>query len=170
MKKRHKRAALVRCVHLVVLHVAMAVAGAQVALAAPPQLPSEGGLLVLPNVRVENAAKPVDALSGKTSSAAGTSGMKAYRDPETGKLRRPTADDLLDEASAAQPSAAPSVRVTTSADGRRSAQSDESFMSYAVVTRDAGGRLDMQCVTGEQQARKALTRNAGKAKERDHAH
>jgi hypothetical protein len=95
--------------------------------------------------------------------------MKAYRDPDTGKLRRPTADDLLAEAAAAPAPTVPNVRVTTTADGRRSAQLDESFMSYSVVRRDASGKLDEQCVTGEQQALKALAGRFDK-KEHDHAH
>jgi hypothetical protein len=96
--------------------------------------------------------------------------MKAYRDADTGKLRRPTADDLLAEAAATPAlAAAPSARITTSADGRRSAQLDESFMSYAVVSRNTSGKLDMQCVTGEEQARKALA-GAVTRKEHGHAH
>jgi len=164
--KAGKNAVLPRAVRLALMQ-GVFVAGAQAAFAASPQLPSEGGLLVLPNVKVENAAVPVD---GKASNAAATSGMKAYRDAETGKLRRPTADDLLAEAAAAPARvAAPSVRITTSANGRRSAQLDESFMSYAVVNRDASGKLDMQCVTGEEQAQKALA-GAITRKEQGHAH
>jgi hypothetical protein len=159
-------AALSRAARLALMQGVL-IAGAQIAFAAPPQLPSEGGLLVLPNVKVENAAKPIDGPQGKT---AATSGMKAYRDAETGKLRRPTADDLLAEAAAAPARvAAPSARITTSANGRRSAQLDESFMSYAVVNRDASGKLDMQCVTGEEQAQKALA-GAVARKEQSHAH
>jgi hypothetical protein len=164
--KAEKNVALSRAARLVLMQGVL-VAGAQVAFAAPPQLPSEGGLLVLPNVKVENAAKPIDGTAGKT---AVTSGMKAYRDADTGKLRRPTADDLLAEAAATPaPAAAPSARITTSADGRRSAQLDESFMSYAVVSRNTSGKLDMQCVTGEEQARKALA-GAVTRKEHGHAH
>jgi hypothetical protein len=164
--KARKNAVLPRAVRLALMQGAF-VAGAQAALAASPQLPSEGGLLVLPNVKVENAAKPVD---GTVSKAAATSGMKAYRDAETGKLRRPTPDDLLAEAAAAPaPAAAPSARITTSANGRRSAQLDESFMSYAVVNRNASGKLDMQCVTGEEQAQKALAGDVA-GKEQGHAH
>ncbi|HKW85349.1 MAG TPA: hypothetical protein VJN68_16495 [Burkholderiaceae bacterium] len=162
--KAGKNAVLPRAVRLALMQGAF-VAGAHAAFAAPPQLPSEGGLLVLPNVKVENAAKPIDGMASKT---AATSGMKAYRDAETGKLRRPTADDLLAEAAATPaPAAAPSARITTGANGRRSAQLDESFMSYAVVSRNASGKLDLQCVTGEEQVRKAL---AGAIDRKEHAH
>jgi hypothetical protein len=158
--------ALVRCAQFAVLGGLTSAAG--VALAAPPQLASEGGLLVLPNVKVEKSAVPVDTAADKR---VGASGMKAYRDADTGQLRRPTADDLAAElaaAAAAPAPAAPSVRITTSANGRRSAQLDESFLSFMVVKRDANGKLDEQCVTGEQQALKALDGQA-KHKEHDHA-
>lgn len=162
-----RKTALVRCAQLAVLGGLTGAAG--LAFAAPPQLASEGGLLVLPNVKVEKSAVPIDAAAGKT---AGTNGMKAYRDSETGQLRRPTADDLAAElaaAAAAPAPAAPSVRITTGANGRRSAQLDETFLSYVVVKRDADGKLAEQCVAGEQQALKALNGNVD-TKEHDHAH
>jgi hypothetical protein len=162
-----RKTALVRCARLAVLGAVTGAAG--VALAAPPQLVSEGGLLVLPNVKVEKSAVPIETAPAKQ---AGSVGMKAYRDSETGQLRRPTADDLAAElaAAAATPApAAPSVRITTSANGRRSAQLDESFLSFMVVKRDANGKLAEQCVNGEQQALKALNGNVD-TEEHDHAH
>jgi hypothetical protein len=135
-------------------------AGAQAALAGPPELRSEGGLLVLPNVRVVQSAQPVDGRgTGRDV------GMKAYRDPDTGKLRNATPEELQIEAQTATPSNnAAGARITTAVNGRKSAQLDESFMSYAVVRRGEQGELDMLCVTGEGEARKAL-KSAPAAKE-----
>jgi hypothetical protein len=142
-----------------------AVAGAQAALAGPPELRSEGGQLVLPNVRVEQSAQPVDGRgTGRDV------GMKAYKDAETGKLRKATQEELQIEAQAAPPSNnAAGARVTTAPNGRKSALLDESFMSYAVVRKGEQGKLDMLCVTGEGEAQRAL-KGAPVAKEDRHAH
>jgi hypothetical protein len=164
MEKRLERhSALAGAARMVMLGAA--VAGAQAALAAPPELRSEGGQLVLPNVRVEQSAQPVDG-RGTT----GEAGMKAYKDPDTGKLRKPTQEELQIEAQTTPPSNnAAGARVTTAPNGRKSAQLDESFMSYAVVRKDKRGKLDMLCVTGESAAHKAL-KGAPVAKEDRHAH
>jgi hypothetical protein len=128
-------------------------AGTQAALAAPPELPSQGGLLMLPNVKVEMAAQTVDGKSGSSREL----GMKAYKDRETGALRKQSPEEMIEEA-AASPRAnnAAGARVTVSSTGRKSAALDESFMSYAVVRKADDGSIDMQCVTGESQARAAL--------------
>lgn len=162
-----RTAALLRRARCAALGALAGAAG--LAMAAPPQLKSEGGLLVLPNTKVEMAAAPVDGAAGKP---VGSAGMRAYRDGETGKLRRPTADDLAAEraeAAAAPTPAEPNVRIATHANGRRSAELDDSFLSYALVKRDAKGKLVEQCVTGDEQARKALNGSVD-PKEHDHAH
>jgi hypothetical protein len=141
------------------------IAGAQAALAGPPELRSEGGQLVLPNVRVEQAAQPAD---GRGS--ARDVGLKAHRDPETGKLRKATQEELQIEAQAAPPSNnAAGAKVTVAPNGRKSAVLDDSFMSYSVVRKGEQGKLDMLCVTGEGEAHKAL-KGASVAKEGRHAH
>lgn len=140
-------------------------AGAQAALAAPPEMRSEGGLLVLPNVRVEQSAQPADG-----SASGREAGMKAYKDAETGKLRKPTQEELQIEAQAAPPSnKAAGATVRTAPNGRKSAQLDESFMSYAVVRKDEQGKVETMCITGEGEAHKALTSTVVR-KERRHAH
>jgi hypothetical protein len=162
MEKRLERcSALAGAVRMVMLGAT--VAGAQAAVAGPPELRSEGGLLVLPNVRVERSSQPVD---GRGS--AREVGMKAYKDPDTGKLRKATQEELQIEAQTTPPSNnAAAATITTSANGRKSALLDESFMSYAVVRKGEDGKLDMVCVTGEGDAQKAL--KAPVAKEDRHA-
>jgi hypothetical protein len=148
-----------------VVMLGTALSCAQAALAAPPELRSEGGLLVLPNVRVEQSAQPVDGrASGRDV------GMKAYKDAETGKLRKATQEELQIEAQATLPANnAAAAQVTVAPDGRKSALLDESFMSYAVVRKGDQGKLDMVCVTGEGEAQRAL-KGAPVAKESRHAH
>ncbi|HEU5293941.1 MAG TPA: hypothetical protein VFU71_04050 [Burkholderiaceae bacterium] len=132
--------------------------------AAPPQLPSEGGLLVLPNVRVENSSQPI---AGQRTR--GQAGLKAYKDHETGKLRKATPEEQQEEAQSAPRANNPAgATIVVSPGGRKSATLDESFMSYSVVRKGADGKLDTMCVTGEAQARKALS-GVLPAKEHGHA-
>jgi hypothetical protein len=163
MKPTHRVDAA--CAARLVLRGFALAACAQAALAAPPALRSEGGLLVLPNVRVENASLPVD---GRVPRAA--AGMRAYKDHETGQLRKASPEEQQEEAQAAPASNdASGARVTMSADGRKSASLDESFMSYAVVRKGADGRLEQICVTGETAAEHALHAKPT-GKEAGHAH
>lgn len=146
--------------------LAAAVAAVQAAGAAPPQLRSENGLLMLPNVRVENAAAPVEG-QGTRSSA----GVRAYKDRETGQLRKATPEEQQAEAEAPVVANNPAgARISVMANGRKSAALDESFMSYSVARRSADGTLDTQCVTGETAAQHALHAHPrANAKEHGHA-
>ena len=165
MTRRHqRRTGLAGAARVIVLGAAAACA--QATLAAPPDLGSEGGLLVLPNVRVEKSTQPVDGRASPREA-----GMKAYKDKDTGQLRKATSEELQEEAQTTPPANnAAAASVTVSPDGRKSAALDESFMSYAVVRKGADGKLDSVCVTGEAQAQRAL-KGAPVAKEdRHHAH
>lgn len=153
-----------RMLRLTALHTL--IAAAPMAIAAAPELPSVGGLLVLPNVKIELAQQPVDGkpMLGREN------GQKAYREHDTGKLRKITPEEQQEEANSIPlDNNAAAARVTISASGRKSALLDESFMSYAVVRKGDDGKLDTQCVTGEAQANKALKGKAI-AKEQRHAH
>lgn len=143
-----------------------AVVAAHAATAAPPQLPSEGGLLMLPNVRVENATRPVEGQGTRASA-----GVRAYKDRETGQLRKATPEEQQAEAEAPAPANDPAgARVSVMANGRKSAALDETFMSYSVVRRNADGSLDTRCVTGETAAQHAMhARTPATAKEHGHA-
>jgi hypothetical protein len=94
--------------------------------------------------------------------AAGQQGMVAARDPQTGELRTPTAQEMK-ELAAQRPATlappAPAV-VVKRADGTRQVRLGERGLVYSVVTRDAGGKLAQQCVTGERSAEGALTQSA----------
>lgn len=140
-------------------------AGAQAALAAPPELQSAGGLLVLPNVKIDKSPQPVDG--GPASSR--DAGMKAYKDHETGALRKQTPEEMIEEAAAAPlANNAAAARVSVSSTGRKSAVLDDSFMSYAIVRKGDDAKLEMQCVTGDTHAHAALKAVAPAAKEHRH--
>ncbi|GGC68600.1 hypothetical protein GCM10011396_14550 [Undibacterium terreum] len=96
------------------------------------------------------------------------SGMRVAKDPVTGKLRAPTAEEdealnnqiKADEASKAgrqstQARAKRAVAVVR-ADGSRTMVLDESFMTYSVATRKADGSIEMECVTGSEAADKLV--------------
>lgn len=88
--------------------------------------------------------------------------LVVVRDPETGMLRAPTAAEL--EAMAARASRQAEVRIGAAAapqqkahaSGARGVRLTDDFMSYAVVTRAADGRLVKQCVDGAQNIPAAL--------------
>ena len=99
--------------------------------------------------------------------AAGQEGMVVVRDPQTGKLRAPTADEL--KALRAQtPSAAltaPRQPATVSrGDGSRGVRLGERNMVYEVVTRGADGKLTRECVQGSTGATHALDHTDDAAK------
>src|SRR5262249_37154715 len=65
-----------------------------------PQLVHKDGLLVFPNVRLEQSAVPVES----SANGPGSAGMRAYRDERTGKLRNATQEELTIEALQTPPS------------------------------------------------------------------
>lgn len=100
--------------------------------------------------------------------AADAVGMRIVRDPVTGQLRAPTAEEAqaMDaaaakaraDATAAAPESNPDTRAPVeirSANGVRYRVND-SFLSYSVITRKADGSLAMQCVTGKEAAEKLV--------------
>ena len=144
---------------------AAALMGAGTALAQSGAQPANG-IMQFKNARMEAAApQHIEQLSRSL----GTSGMRAYVDPATGELREQTPE----EAAAGATKSATAFRsfkstVTTSPLGGLIAEvDDDTFMVNAVVTRDASGKLKMQCVAGPESLKAAL-RGAGK--EHGHAH
>lgn len=101
------------------------------------------------------------AVSTSPVRAAGQEGMVVVRDPQTGKMRAPTADEL--KALRARTPASPALQggqtgrpsVTTRADGSRGVRLGEKALVYEIVSRDASGKLTSQCVQGENAAHDA---------------
>jgi hypothetical protein len=99
--------------------------------------------------------------------AAGQEGMVVVRDPLTGKMRAPTADELKALRAQTPPSAAPGATrqpsTVSRADGSRGVRLGERNMVYEVVTRGADGKLTSRCVHGEAGASHALEHGADDA-------
>ncbi|SDF41785.1 hypothetical protein SAMN05428966_11587 [Massilia sp. PDC64] len=98
------------------------------------------------------AALCVLAAFSMHAKAAGQEGMVVVRDPLTGQLRAPTADELK-ELRAKTPAtagfAAPRTPATISRrDGARGVRLGEKSMVYEVVTRGPDGKLTSECVQG----------------------
>ncbi|WP_296943086.1 post-PEP-CTERM-1 domain-containing protein [uncultured Massilia sp.] len=103
----------------------------------------------------------------------GQEGMVVVRDPQTGKLRAPTAEEAralrAKTPRDAAIGAARAPQVVAGRAGARGVRLGEKSMVYDVVTRDADGKLSSQCVHGAQAAQDALHRPSPDAKEHDHA-
>ncbi len=103
--------------------------------------------------------------------AEGQEGMVVVRDPQTGKLRAPT-DDEMKALRAQSPSAAlaaPRQPATVSrGDGSRGVRLGERNMVYEVVTRGADGKLTRECVEGSAGAAQALDHADAAAKHGNH--
>jgi hypothetical protein len=104
------------------------------------------------------------AIATLAAPLAGAQGMRVSRDPVTGQIRIPTAEenkalDDLQAAAAAKaaasgqsaPAAVTPVAVTHS-DGSVEQKLDEQSMVYSVMVRNADGTMSMQCVTGQDTA------------------
>lgn len=126
-----------------------------VAQAAEPQT-GANGLMSFPNARV------VVAPELSVSAAPAGTGMVAYKDPATGQLVGPSAEQAAALAAAAVPavSAKSGGRVAmggriaplTTAKGGVGRKLDDSTASYAVIQKDADGNLVESCVPGEDVA------------------
>lgn len=112
------------------------------------------------------------ALSG-SAFAAGQDGQTVFKDPVTGKFRNPTADEAkqLNDLRAADKAAAkaerkqsnvaakgaPAGTAVRQANGIIQGTLDEESMTYSVMTRNAEGELVLQCVTGAESAKTAMS-------------
>jgi len=116
-----------------------------------PAPEARAGVLVLPNVRIQ-AATPgqMKLLTGRAFDQG-----RAYKDEETGQLRSPTPEELIQASAEPEPESRP-VEVRTLADGTRVAALGEEAMLHSVVRRTADGKLQEECVTGSTAAAKAM--------------
>jgi hypothetical protein len=111
------------------------------------------------------AALCVLAAFSMHAKAAGQEGMVVVRDPLTGKMRAPTADELKElraKAPATAAMAAPRTPATVSRrDGSHGVRLGEKSMVYEVVTRGPDGKLTSECVRGEAGTGPAMDHNHG---------
>ena len=102
-------------------------------------------------------------------------GMVVVRDPQTGKMRAPTPQELRALRAKAPPPAASltgtpaAPKNLTRRDGARGVRLGEKTMVYDVVTRGADGKLSSQCVQGDAGAADALQHPAN-AEHKEHNH
>ena len=81
--------------------------------------------------------------------AAPTPGLRAFRDPVTGQLRQPTAEEaaaLARVQAEAAPERQPVFEVIVHPDGMRSVDLQGAFLSAAVATRNPDGSITVHCV------------------------
>lgn len=102
-------------------------------------------------------------------------GMVVVRDPQTGKMRAPTPEELRALRAKAPPSAAAlsgapqQNKALTRRDGARGVRLGEKNLVYEVVTRGPDGKLGSQCVQGDAAAEDALHHPANAA-HKEHSH
>jgi hypothetical protein len=102
-------------------------------------------------------------------------GMVVVRDPQTGKMRAPTPEELRALRAKTPPSAAsltgaPSApQNLTRRDGAKGVRLGEKTLVYDVVTRGEDGKLSSQCVQGEDAAKDAMQHPAN-AEHKEHRH
>ena len=102
-------------------------------------------------------------------------GMVVVRDPQTGKMRAPTPEELRALRAKAPPSAAAlsgtpqQNKALTRRDGARGVRLGEKNLVYEVVTRGPDGKLGSQCVQGDAAAEDALHHPAN-AGHKEHSH
>ncbi len=102
-------------------------------------------------------------------------GMVVVRDPQTGKMRAPTPEELRALRAKAPPSAAAlsgapqQNKALTRRDGARGVRLGEKNLVYDVVTRGPDGKLSSQCVQGDAAAEDALHHPVN-AEHKEHSH
>jgi hypothetical protein len=100
-------------------------------------------------------------------------GMVVVRDPQTGKMRAPTPEELRELRAKAPPSAAAMAgaaqqnKALPRRDGARGVRLGEKTMVYDVVTRGEDGKLSSRCVQGEAAADAALQHPAAAPNKED---
>jgi hypothetical protein len=99
-------------------------------------------------------------------------GMVVVRDPQTGKMRAPTPEELRELRAMAPPSTAAMAgaaqnKPLSRRDGARGVRLGEKTMVYEVVTRGADGTLSSRCVQGEAAADAALRHPVNATHEED---
>jgi hypothetical protein len=111
------------------------------------------------------------ALTGSAFAAGqdGQAGQTVHKDPLTGKIRNATAAeakqlndlraaDLAAQKAARKAAGAPATGVVRlQQNGIAAAYVDEELVSYSVMRRNADGKLEQDCITGQIAAESALT-------------
>jgi hypothetical protein len=114
-------------------------------------------------VAAEQAALNSQAISKQAPAQPSAQGMRAFIDPTTGKLREPTEEEQQKLTPQLAPSSKKTVNIPVapkmkSGPGNAVGMSlDESYMVHSVATINPDGSISTECVTGRENAEKALT-------------
>ncbi len=102
---------------------------------------------------------PAPAAQSAQAQKSGARGMTAFRDPDTGELREPTADEAaalagqnVQEASVPEP--------IVSAQGISGLRLGDDQMTFTVATRNSDGTVSIQHAAGKTQAERKVRDNA----------
>lgn len=119
------------------------------------------------------AALLATAVGAPAAAAGAQEGMVVARDADTGKLRAATPAEVkalhTQSVVRGMVQRAPAPVVTIRKNGTLQKQLGDRGMVYSVASRNADGKLDMQCVQGEEAAKAALERPAN-ATRQEHTH
>ena len=143
----------------------MALAIAAPAVMAQGTAQPSSGLMQFPNARIE-AATPAQVQRAARSSAV-QQGVRAFKDPVSGRLRDQTPEEMAAAAFTQVPDGATSAEIASRRGGVM-VELDDSFMSNAVVTKDVSGKAHFQCVEGHDHALGAVLRKPLSTQERRH--
>jgi len=136
---------------------------------ADPAAHPAAGALQLSNVRL-HAATPRQLQQAARIDGGATQGLRAYINPETNELRDQNPEEMfMAEPVIKAARSKTAAKAMASPTGGVVMETDESMMSFAVVSRDAKGKISSQCVAGEKSAVEALARGPV-AKEHRHDH
>lgn len=144
------------------LAVACTVCAAFAAQAAEPASATTG-LMTFSNVQI--VSNPAEARQARTGQAPAPQGLRAFIDPETRKLRQPTAEEAatlaagehnrLGRGKVKPGPAAPSTLIYP-AQGGVGMEIDASQLSFLVARKDTDGKLIEECLPNAEEARTFL--------------
>lgn len=129
--------------------------------------------LVLPLAALYGPAlAAAEAPQAAPAQASAAPGLTVARDPDTGKLRAPTAAErqALLRQSQAGIASRPAPAAVTGKYGERSVHLGERNLVYTVVRRDADGKRDQHCANSSEAAERLLDRPATAHGDDHHAH
>lgn len=122
------------------------------------------------------ASLSMHARAQTSESKSGQEGMVVVRDPQTGKMRAPTPQELRElRAKAPRSSAAVAgtppqqPKALTGRHGAHGVRLGEKTLVYDVVTRGEDGKLSSQCVHGDAAAQDAM-QHSDHAQQEEHRH
>ena len=107
----------------------------------------------------DQTSTPASVRGAAASQARSTQGMTAVRDPETGQLREPTAEELIElQSQTSQSADAPEPIV--SATGFDGLKLGDNQMTFTVATRRADGTVNVEHAAGRKDAERQVREGA----------